>query len=55
MRILFVRTGNVCRSPFAEQLAASWAQGMLAHSPEATDAHVGSPGLAAAPTRRWMR
>ncbi len=34
MRILFVCTGNVCRSPVAERLATAWARRVLAHSPE---------------------
>ncbi|MGY1594301.1 hypothetical protein ACI79D_20180 [Geodermatophilus sp. SYSU D00708] len=51
MRILFVCTGNVCRSPLAEQLATSWTQEKLAHSPEASDVHIGSAGLAATPNQ----
>lgn len=47
MRLLFVCTGNVCRSPVAERLAAAWAREALAHSPEAADVDVASAGLAA--------
>jgi protein-tyrosine-phosphatase len=47
VRILFVCTGNHCRSPFAERLATDWARTMLAGSPEALDIHVESAGLAA--------
>ena len=49
MRILFVCTGNRCRSPLAERLATDWARTMLAGSPEASDVHVESAGLAATP------
>jgi low molecular weight protein-tyrosine phosphatase len=49
VRILFVCTGNLCRSPFAERLATDWARMMLAGSPEALDVHVESAGLAATP------
>jgi|SRR5215204_629242 len=52
MRILFVCTGNVCRSPLAERLAIAWAHDSLRQSPEreaviissaGTDAGVGLP------------
>jgi protein-tyrosine phosphatase len=49
VRILFVCTGNRCRSPIAERLATDWARTMLAGSPEASDVHVESAGLAATP------
>jgi protein-tyrosine phosphatase len=49
VRILFVCTGNLCRSPLAERLAIDWARTMLAGSPEAYDVHVESAGLAAIP------
>ena len=47
MRILFVCTGNLCRSPVAERLAAGWARGSLAGSPELDRVEVLSAGLAA--------
>ena len=47
MRILFVCTGNLCRSPVAERLAVAWAGQSLAGSPELARIHVGSAGLAA--------
>ena len=47
MRILFVCTGNVCRSPLAERLATTWARGKLAHSPEAEMVRIESAGLSA--------
>ncbi len=47
MRILFVCTGNVCRSAVAERLATTWAREMLAHSPEADAVQIGSAGLGA--------
>ena len=48
MRILFVCTGNVCRSPVAERLAATWARERLAGSPEADVVRIDSAGLGAA-------
>ena len=47
MRILFVCTGNVCRSAIAERLATTWAREKLAHSPEADMVEIGSAGLSA--------
>ncbi len=47
MRILFVCTGNVCRSPVAEQLATAWAREKLARSPEADVVQIESAGLSA--------
>ena len=47
MRILFVCTGNVCRSPVAERLATAWAREKLAHSPEADAVQIDSAGLSA--------
>ncbi len=47
MRILFVCTGNVCRSPVAERLATTWAREKLASSPEADAVHIDSAGLSA--------
>jgi len=49
VRILFVCTGNLCRSPFAERLATDWARTMLASSPEALNVHIESAGLVATP------
>ena len=34
LRILFVCTGNLCRSPVAERLAVAWARDLLRESPE---------------------
>ncbi|WP_369255662.1 arsenate reductase/protein-tyrosine-phosphatase family protein [Geodermatophilus amargosae] len=48
MRILFVCTGNLCRSPVAERLAVAWAQGSLAGSPELVAVEVSSAGTEAA-------
>jgi protein-tyrosine phosphatase len=47
VRILFVCTGNVCRSAIAERLATTCAREKLAHSPEADMVETGSPGLSA--------
>jgi low molecular weight protein-tyrosine phosphatase len=47
VRILFVCTGNLCRSPLAERLAVTWAQELLADSPEAADVEILSAGLQA--------
>lgn len=47
MRILFVCTGNVCRSPVAERLATAWARKKLAHSPEVDAVRIESAGLGA--------
>ncbi len=51
MRILFVCTGNVCRSPVAERLATAWAREKLSHSPEADVVYIGSAGLGATADR----
>jgi protein-tyrosine phosphatase len=51
VRILFVCTGNVCRSPVAERLATAWAREKLAHSPEADMAQIRSAGLSAVANR----
>ena len=47
MRIFFVCTGNVCRSPVAERLATAWAREKLAQSPEADVVQIESAGLSA--------
>jgi low molecular weight protein-tyrosine phosphatase len=47
VRILFVCTGKLCRSPLAERLAVTWAQELLADSPEAADVEILSAGLQA--------
>jgi protein-tyrosine phosphatase len=47
VRILFVCTGNVCRSAVAERLATTWAREKLAHSPEADMIQIDSAGLSA--------
>ncbi|MGY1752131.1 arsenate reductase/protein-tyrosine-phosphatase family protein [Blastococcus sp. SYSU D01042] len=49
MRILFVCTGNICRSPMAERLAASWAREALDGSPESHELQIDSAGLLATP------
>ncbi len=51
MRILFVCTGNVCRSPLAERLATAGAREKLAHSPEADMVKIASAGLSAVADR----
>jgi low molecular weight protein-tyrosine phosphatase len=45
MRVLFVCTGNICRSPLAERLLRSWARDALGAG--AADLTVGSAGTAA--------
>jgi protein-tyrosine phosphatase len=45
MRLLFVCTGNVCRSPLAAQLAHAWATASL--NGDATQIHISSAGLSA--------
>jgi protein-tyrosine phosphatase len=45
MRLLFVCTGNICRSPLAERLASSWAE--LALGPAAAAVHIRSAGIEA--------
>ncbi|WP_175479732.1 hypothetical protein [Geodermatophilus siccatus] len=47
MRILFVCTGNVCRSPVAERLATAWTREKLLHSPEADIVQIDSAGMGA--------
>jgi protein-tyrosine phosphatase len=51
MRILFVCTGNLCRSPVAERLAMVWAHDLLRQSPEHAAVEIGSAGMNAAPGR----
>jgi protein-tyrosine phosphatase len=53
VRILFVCTGNLCRSPVAERLAAAWARDLLRESPELTTVEIGSAGIEA-PSGRAM-
>jgi protein-tyrosine phosphatase len=45
MRLLFVCTGNMCRSPVAERLAALWAQELLGG--DAAEVEIASAGLGA--------
>ena len=47
MHILFVCTGNLCRSPVAERLARTWASRSLRNSPEHPDIQISSAGLEA--------
>ncbi|SFT34052.1 protein-tyrosine phosphatase [Geodermatophilus amargosae] len=47
MRLLFVCTGNICRSPMAERLAAAWARQSLEGSPEMNGLEVVSAGTSA--------
>ncbi|NEM05946.1 low molecular weight phosphatase family protein [Geodermatophilus normandii] len=47
MHILFVCTGNLCRSPVAERLAAVWARESLADHPGLADLEIGSAGVRA--------
>lgn len=47
MRIVFVCTGNLCRSPVAERLALAWARESLAGSPELAGVEVLSAGTQA--------
>ncbi len=47
MRIVFVCTGNLCRSPVAERLALAWARESLADSPELAGIEVLSAGTQA--------
>jgi protein-tyrosine phosphatase len=51
VRILFVCTGNLCRSPVAERLAVRWARDLLRHSPENAVVEIGSAGVDAPPGR----
>jgi protein-tyrosine phosphatase len=45
MRLLFVCTGNICRSPLAERLASAWAEKSL--GPSAATVHIRSAGTEA--------
>ena len=47
MQVLFVCTGNLCRSPVAERLAAAWAREALGDSPELAQVELLSAGVAA--------
>jgi protein-tyrosine phosphatase len=47
MQVLFVCTGNLCRSPVAERLAAAWAREALGDSPELAQVEVLSAGVEA--------
>jgi len=47
VRILFVCTGNLCRSPVAERLAAAWARRALTGSPESHGIELVSAGTRA--------
>src|SRR4051812_48003489 len=51
VRILFVCTGNLCRSPVAERLAGGWARGLLRGGPELATVEIGSAGIDAPPDR----
>ena len=51
VRILFVCTGNLCRSPVAERLAVAWARDLLRESPELDTVEIGSAGIDAPPGR----
>ena len=53
MRILFVCTGNLCRSAVAERLATSWVRDSIRDSPEYAAVEITSAGLEA-PTGRPM-
>jgi protein-tyrosine phosphatase len=53
VRILFVCTGNLCRSAVAERLATSWVRDSLCDSPEYAAVEITSAGLEA-PTGRPM-
>ncbi|MGY1812836.1 arsenate reductase/protein-tyrosine-phosphatase family protein [Blastococcus sp. SYSU D00820] len=52
MRILFVCTGNLCRSPIAERLARGAAERLLAESPELARVEIASAGLDTVAGRR---
>jgi protein-tyrosine phosphatase len=52
MRILFVCTGNLCRSPVAERLAMAWARDLLKQSPEHAGIEIGSAGIDGVPGRQ---
>ena len=47
MQLLFVCTGNLCRSPVAERLATAWARQALADSPELGEVTILSAGIEA--------
>ena len=47
VRILFLCTGNLCRSPLAERLALSWVRDSLRDSPEYAAVEISSAGLEA--------
>ncbi|MGY1735350.1 arsenate reductase/protein-tyrosine-phosphatase family protein [Geodermatophilus sp. SYSU D00684] len=49
MRLLFVCSGNLCRSPVAERLATSWARQSLADGPELDGLEICSAGTSATP------
>ena len=49
MHLLFVCTGNLCRSPVAERLTASWAQKTLGANAAALRGSIGSPTGAPVP------
>ncbi len=49
VRLLFVCTGNICRSPVAERLTLARASSALAESPELSNVEVLSAGVQAAP------
>jgi protein-tyrosine phosphatase len=51
VRIVFVCTGNLCRSPVAERLALAWARESLADSPELDGVGIVSAGTGAAAGR----
>ncbi len=51
MRLLFVCTGNLCRSPIAERMTVAWAQQSLCGSPELTRVEILSAGTRAATGR----
>jgi protein-tyrosine phosphatase len=53
VRILFICTGNMCRSPLAERLTSAWAEHML--GAEATAVHVRSVGTDAVEGREMDR
>jgi protein-tyrosine phosphatase len=51
VRLLFVCTGNECRSPMAEGLVRAWAREALGDEPETAGVDISSAGLAATPGR----
>jgi protein-tyrosine phosphatase len=44
VRILFICTGNLCRSPLAERLTLSWVRDALRDSPEHAAVEISSAG-----------